>query len=107
VLTWDVPTTNTDGTPLTDLAGYELSMGTSANNYTRTINIPAGDSLLSCKDGGYNKNSSINSARCSYTVSGLQQGEYYFAISAYNAAGKKSIYSNEVKKMATLSMHKK
>ena len=29
-LSWNAPTTNTDGTPLTDLAGYKVYMSTSA-----------------------------------------------------------------------------
>jgi ABC-type glycerol-3-phosphate transport system substrate-binding protein len=31
-LTWDAPTTNVDGTPLTDLAGYKVYYGTSLGN---------------------------------------------------------------------------
>jgi hypothetical protein len=107
MLTWDVPTTCTDGTPLTDLAGYELLMGTSPNNYSRAINIPVGDGLLSCKDASDNKNSSKKATKCSYTVTGLPQGDYYFVISAYNTYGNKSASSNEVKKTAALSMEKK
>jgi len=107
MLTWDVPTTNTDGTPLTDLAGYELLMGTSPNNYSRSINIPVGDRLLSCKDDADNKNRSKKVTKCSYTVTGLPQGDYYFIISAYNSYGKKSTSSNEVKKTAAISMEKK
>lgn len=107
MLTWDVPTTNTDGTPLTDLAGYELFMGTSPHNYTRTIKIPVGDSLLSCNDVGDNKDGSKKTPKCSYTVRGLQQGNYYFVISAYNSSANKSVYSNEVKKTASRSIEKK
>jgi hypothetical protein len=107
VLIWDVPTTNTDGTPLTDLAGYELFMGTSSHKYSRTINIPIGDGLLSCKDVGDNKDGSKKITKCSYTVMGLQQGDYYFVISAYNTSGKKSVYSNEVKKTASRGIWKK
>src|ERR1035437_5563828 len=86
MLTWDAPTTNTDRTPLTDLAGYELSVGTSPNNYSRTINIPVENRLLSCKNPGDNKESSKKTAKCSYTVTGLQQGDYYFVVAAYNIA---------------------
>jgi hypothetical protein len=31
-LTWDAPTTNADGTPLTDLAGYRIYYGTTSGN---------------------------------------------------------------------------
>ena len=106
-LTWDVPTTNTDGTPLTDLAGYELLVGTSPHNYSSTINIAVGDRLLSCKDAGDNRDSSNKITKCSYTVAGLKQGDYYFVICAYNTSGNKSAYSNEVKKTASHSTEKK
>ena len=33
-LTWDPPTTNTDGTTLADLAGYKIYYGQSSGNYT-------------------------------------------------------------------------
>jgi hypothetical protein len=100
-LTWAVPSTNTNGTPLTDLAGYELLMGPSSGNYTRKIIIPAGDKLLSCEGSEDNKESSKKQTKCSYTLTGLQQGSYYFVISAYNAAGEKSVNSNEVNKTAS------
>jgi hypothetical protein len=106
MLTWDVPTTNVDRTPLTDLAGYIVFIGTSPQNYSRTINIPIGDRLLSCKDTGNNEQSQKKTTKCSYTVTGLQQGDYYFAISAYNGS-KESTKSNEVKKTAVPSEDKK
>ncbi len=40
-LSWDPPTTNADGTPLTDLAGYRIYYGTSSGSYSQ--NIDAGD----------------------------------------------------------------
>src|SRR3972149_5909585 len=39
ILTWDPPTTNTDGTPLTDLAGYKIHYGTTSGNYTTVIDV--------------------------------------------------------------------
>lgn len=99
-LTWAVPSTNTNGSTLTDLAGYELSIGDSPGIYTRKIIIPVGDKLLSCKDAGDDKENSIKQSKCGYTVTGLKEGSYYFVISAYNASGDKSVNSNEVKKTA-------
>lgn len=65
-LTWTQPTQNTDGTTLTNLAGYKLYYGVDPNNLTNTIDIPNGNTL-------------------SYTVQGLTAGTlYYFSMSSYN-----------------------
>jgi hypothetical protein len=39
ILSWDAPTTNADGTPLTDLTGYKIYSGTGTGNYTQTIDV--------------------------------------------------------------------
>jgi hypothetical protein len=76
-LQWDAPTTNTDGTPLTDLAGYELHFGQTSGNYASTVNVG-------------------NTTSFSLT-SGLVEGQtYYFAVKAYDSSGNKSGFSNEV-----------
>lgn len=67
-LNWTQPTQNTDGTILTDLAGYKLYYGTDPNNLTNTIDIPNGNTL-------------------SYTIQGLTAGTlYYFNMSSYNTS---------------------
>ena len=38
-LSWIPPTTNADGTPLTDLAGYKIYFGVSSKNYTQNIDV--------------------------------------------------------------------
>ncbi len=38
-LTWDAPTTNVDGTPLTDLAVYKIYYGTALGNYKVVIGM--------------------------------------------------------------------
>ncbi len=76
-LGWAAPTTNTDGTPLTDLAGYKIYYGTSSGNYTKVIN--AGNVT-------------------SYTVNDLPAGTYYFAVTTYDAQNIESGYSGEVTK---------
>ncbi len=76
-LAWSAPTTNTDGTPLTDLAGYKVYYGTSSGNYTQSINI-----------GNVT----------TYTVSNLSPGTYYFSVTSYDSSGIESTYSNEVSK---------
>ncbi len=81
VLTWDPPTTNTDGSPLTDLGGYRIYYGVSSGNYTQSIDV-----------GNVT----------TYQVTGLTDGvTYYFAVTAYDISGNESDYSNEVYKTIT------
>jgi hypothetical protein len=74
-LTWDAPTTNADGTPLTDLAGYNLYYGTSSGNYTVTIDV-----------GNVT----------TYGIDGFPPGTYYFVLTAYDISGNESDYSTEI-----------
>jgi hypothetical protein len=74
-LSWTAPTENTDGTPLTDLAGYTIHYGTSAGALTQTVTL-------------------ANAAATSYVVANLSSGTYYFAISAYSTAGTQSAESS-------------
>jgi hypothetical protein len=77
-LSWVAPTTNVDGTPLTDLAGYKIHYGTASGNYSSAINV--GNTTTSA-------------------VSNLNDGAtYYFAVTAYDTSGMESAYSNEVSK---------
>ncbi|MGD0885995.1 MAG: fibronectin type III domain-containing protein [Thermodesulfovibrionales bacterium] len=80
-LAWNPPTTNANGTPLTDLAGYIVYYGTAPGNYSQNINV--GNVTTS-------------------TVSNLTGGTtYYFAVTAYDAAGNQSAYSNQVSATTT------
>jgi fibronectin type 3 domain-containing protein len=75
-LAWDAPTTNEDGTPLTDLAGYNVYYGTSSSTYTQV------------KDAG---------TATTYDVTNLTVGTtYYFSVKARDYSGNESIFSNEV-----------
>ena len=38
-VSWEVPSTNADGSALTDLAGYRVHYGTTSQNYTSVIDI--------------------------------------------------------------------
>jgi hypothetical protein len=76
-LAWSAPTTNTDGTPLTDLAGYKVYYGTSSGNYTSSLDIG-------------------NVA--TYTVNNLSPGTYFFSVTAYDTSRIESSFSNEVSK---------
>jgi len=75
-LSWTAPTTNTDGSTLTDLAGYKVYYGTASGSYTSSIDV--GNTL-------------------SYQVLSLTGGvTYYFAITAYDTSMNESAYSTEV-----------
>jgi hypothetical protein len=76
-LTWDAPTTNADGTPLTDLAGYKVYYGTTSGNYTDVIDV--GNVIT-------------------YKVEDLQPGTDYFAVTVYNNSRNEGGYSNEVRR---------
>ena len=71
ILSWTAPTQNTNGTPLTDLAGYTIYYGTDSSDLNQTIQVP------------------IPSAT-SYEISNLPSGIYYFAVAAYTAEGMQS-----------------
>ncbi len=76
-LTWDAPTTNADGTPLTDLAGYKIYYRTSSGSYGTPIDV------------------SYENAT-NYTVDSLSSGTWCFVVTAYDTSLNESDYSNEV-----------
>ena len=78
-LSWSPPTQNTDGTQLTNLAGFRISYGKSAGALNQTIELG-------------------NSSVSTYTVTGLSSGTWYFAVKAYNSAGAESSQSNTASK---------
>ena len=78
-LTWTAPTENTNGTAVTDLAGYHLHYGTSASNLSASVQIPS-------------------AAVRSYTFKDLAPAKYYFAIAAYTKTGLQSALSRVVSK---------
>lgn len=72
------PTENDDGTPLIDLDGFTIYYGTKSGEYSIVLVID---------------NPSIST----YIVEGLNPGTtYYFAMTADNAEGVSSVFSNEV-----------
>ena len=83
-LTWTAPTQNTDGTPLTDLAGFKIYLGTTQGGpYPVSVDIP--DPLAT-----------------TFTVPNLTEGTtYYFVSTAYNSAAtvQESDFSNEAMKL--------
>lgn len=77
-LSWSPPTTNTDGTPITNLKGYKVYVGTTSRSYDQKFDV--GNST-------------------SYSLNSLADGStYYFAVTAYNTSGVESTYSNEATK---------
>lgn len=72
-LSWTAPTTQTDGAPLTELAGYRVHYGTASGAYTTVLDV---GNVTSC------------------VVAGLSPGTYFFAVTAYNSSGD-SAYSDE------------
>jgi hypothetical protein len=76
-LTWTPPSRNTDGTALTDLAGYVVyySDGSGADNASIRIENPG---------------------ISAFVVEGLSPGTYSVFVTAYNADGVESAYSNQV-----------
>lgn len=75
-LDWTPPTQNTDGSALTNLAGYRILYGTSASALTKTV--------------------TVNGNVTSYVVEGLTPATWYFAIKVFNTAGVESAPSNPV-----------
>lgn len=78
-LSWQIPTTNTDGSRLTNLAGFRIVYGTSASNLSQTITVSSPTSTA-------------------YTVDSLAPATWYFAVRAYNATGAESAQSNVASK---------
>jgi hypothetical protein len=76
-INWQPPTENTDGSSLTDLAGYNIHYGTASGKYTQTIAVS-------------------NPGLATYVVSSLTPGTYYFAVAAVNSSGTESPLSSEV-----------
>jgi hypothetical protein len=74
-LSWIPPTHNTNGTLITDLAGYHIYYGTNADDLSTMITVDGGSSTA-------------------YTVTGLTAGTYYFSVVAYNSEGVDSPDSN-------------
>jgi hypothetical protein len=80
VVEWDVPTTNLDGSSLTDLASYRVVYGQSSGALTQVLNVT--DRLAT-----------------SAQVSGLSAGTWFFAVRAVNQAGQESPLSNIASRM--------
>jgi hypothetical protein len=71
------PTENTDGSVLTNLAGYTVYYGTSPGSLTQSVKI-------------------TNAGLTAYTMSNLPSGTWYFAVTSYSSTGVESSRSGIV-----------
>jgi hypothetical protein len=84
-LSWVAPTTNTDGSALTNLASYQVYYGTSATTLSQKAPL-------------------VSFPSTSTTVTGLTNGTWFFAVTALSGTNKESAKSNVVQKtIAALS----
>jgi len=63
-ISWQGPTLHEDGSPLMDLAGFEIRYGRQPGSYSHRIDVPS-------------------QGIATYVVNGLVPGSYYFAMTAY------------------------
>ena len=77
-VSWSAPTKNADGTPATDLTGYTILYGLGPKAYSMRMSID-------------------NPSTTKAVIHGLHPGaDYYFVVTAHNAAGQQSVVSPEV-----------
>ena len=79
---WTAPTANSDGSPLTDLAGYKVLFGTSSGSLTKTQTIS-------------------DPKATSATIAALASGTWYFAVRSVNSKQVESDNSNVAQKTIT------
>lgn len=77
VLSWEAPTTNTNGTALTDLSGYRIYYGENPSKLSDSVQI---------------KTIGVQT----YQIDNLSAGTWYFAIMAVTTTGRESGLSNVV-----------
>lgn len=78
-LTWQAPDARTDGSALSNLAGYRIRYGTTAGSYPNVITLD-------------------NPGLTTYVVEDLPSATYYFVMSAFDSAGVESANTNPVSK---------
>lgn len=76
-LQWDAPNINSNGSTLTDLAGYKVYYGPGSGQQYRTKSVDIGNFT-------------------SASVSNLSTGDWCFVVSAYDTSGNESLPSPEV-----------
>jgi len=76
-LDWLPPTQNSDGSVLTNLAGYTVYYGTSPSNLSQSVKV-------------------TNPGLTAYSVTNLTSGTWYFAVTSYSADGIESARTSTV-----------
>ena len=76
-LNWTPPTTRSNNSTLTDLAGYRIAYGTSAGVLYHSVNL-------------------ANPGLTSYMLQNLSPGTYYFVVWAFDSTGNESALSNAI-----------
>lgn len=81
LLSWAAPSSRTDGSYLSmsELQGYRIYYGTTSENLAMMVDLDD-DSITE------------------YTITNLPSGTYYFAVTAYDADGMESGFSNLINK---------
>jgi hypothetical protein len=74
-LAWLTPTTNPDGTQLSDIGGYNVYYGMSSGNYSNLLNL---------------------GNQPGTTICNLSAGTWFFTVKAYDLSGNECNFSNEV-----------
>jgi hypothetical protein len=74
-LQWSAPTQNTDGSALTNLAGYRIYYGTNSSSLTQSVTINTVGTTT-------------------YVLGNLGSGTWYFGMRAFNSSGAESAMSN-------------
>jgi hypothetical protein len=82
IVNWAKPAKNTDGTTLTDLAGYKVVYGTSSTSLTQSKSVTDPNATAA-------------------TIAALQTGTWYFAVRAVNSKQVESGNSNVAQKTIT------
>jgi hypothetical protein len=78
-LSWVAPLQNADGSPLTDLAGFQVQYGRSEGDLTQIVTL---------------NNASLNR----YVVENLSAGTWFFSVAAINSRGVLSAFSSVASK---------
>jgi hypothetical protein len=81
-VSWSAPTANTDGSALTNLAGYRVYYGTAPNTLNQSLDVPSAGAT-------------------DFVIQGLKTGLWYFAVVAYTNTGLESTHSSVVSKSIT------
>ena len=78
-VSWDVPLTNADDSPLTDLDKYRVHYGTASQDYSLMVEVNDPNAT-------------------EVTINGLQAGTWFFAVQAVDQSDNASAFSAEVSK---------